>query len=57
MFHPDIVHFYIYRLTECRTHAVDACNDTAEFYGIAIGSLARFLRAIDAIGAHRLTLI
>ena len=57
MFHPDIFHFYVYRLTECRTHAVDACNDTAEFYNIDIRSVAQFLRSIEAIDANRLTLI
>lgn len=57
MFHPDIYHFYVYRATECRCFAVDACNDAAEFYGVNIHTLAAFLRTIGAVGAHRLNVL
>lgn len=57
MFHPRILRHYSYRVTECRSPAVDACADVAQYEGINIHTLAAFLRTIGAVGAHRLTLI
>lgn len=57
MFHPRLVRHYTYRVTECQSCAVDACADVAQFEGVDIHTLAAFLRAIGAVGAHRLTLL
>ena len=45
-----ILKSYIYRRTECSMTAVDACADTAEYWGIAHQDLAQFLVAIGMRG-------
>jgi len=57
MFNPRIVQQYSYRVTECLSNPIDALADSALYWGVNIFALAQFLRAIDAPGAARLTLI
>ena len=57
MFHPRILAHYSYRVTECQSHAVDACADVAQFEGVNVHTLAAFLRTIGAVGAHRLNVL
>jgi hypothetical protein len=57
MFEPRIISQYVYRVTECRSNPIDALADSALYWGVNIFALAQFLRAIDAPGATRLTLI
>jgi hypothetical protein len=46
----EILRSYAYRRTECRMTAVDACSDTADYWGIAPRALAQFLIAIGMRG-------
>ena len=46
----EILRSYAYRRTECRMTAVDACSDTADYWGIAPRVLAQFLIAIGMSG-------
>ena len=57
MFEPRIISQYVYRVTECRSDPIDALADSALYWGVNIFALAQFLRAVDAPGAARLTLI
>jgi hypothetical protein len=56
MFNPAILAQYLYRRVECQALAVDACVDTAEFYGLAPMDVAQFLRTIG-IDTNRLALL
>ena len=46
----EILRSYAYRRTECRMTAVDACSDTADYWGIAPRVLAHFLIAMGVRG-------
>ena len=46
----EILKSYAYRRTECRMSAVDACSDTADYWGISPRVLAQFLIAIGMRG-------
>jgi hypothetical protein len=46
----EILRSYAYRRTECRMTAVDACSDTADYWGIAPRALAQFLIAMGMRG-------
>jgi hypothetical protein len=57
MFHPRILRHYNYRVTDCQSLAVDACTDSARYYGVNVHTLAEFLRTIRAHGSHRLNIL
>lgn len=57
MYNARIVNHYTYRVAACQSNPVDACADVAQFEGVNIHALAAFLRAVDAIGAHRLNVL
>ena len=46
MLHPRILSHYIFNRTECQACPIDACADTAHFWGIHVRTLSAFLRAI-----------
>jgi hypothetical protein len=52
MLHPDILRQYGYRRAQLCNTPVDACCDTAAFYGFRIDSLAQFLRAVGVDVDH-----
>lgn len=57
MFHPRTLRNYTYRVVDCQESPVDACADSASYYGVNIHTLAAFLRTIGAVGAHRLNVL
>jgi hypothetical protein len=46
MLHPRILSHYLFNRTECQACPVDACADTAHFWGIHVRTLSAFLRTI-----------
>jgi hypothetical protein len=54
MLSPNIVRHYVYAVTQCRNHPIDAVTDTATFWGLRTAIVAQFLRTIGAHGADRL---
>jgi hypothetical protein len=46
MIHPRILSHYLFNRTECQACPVDACADTAHFWGIHVRALSAFLRSI-----------
>lgn len=46
----QILTSYVYRRTECGMCAIDACADTADYWGIPPRVLAQFLIAIGMRG-------
>lgn len=57
MFHPRILRHYTYRVTDCQSRPIDALADVSQYENIPVRTLAAFLCAVGAVGAHRLTLI
>jgi hypothetical protein len=57
MFHPRILRQYTARVVDCQESPVDACADSACYYGVNIHTLAAFLRTIRAHGSHRLNIL
>ena len=58
MYHPDILRAYLFRRVDQRMLPVDACTETAEWFGVAASALARWLISLDlSTGARRLHLL
>jgi hypothetical protein len=60
MFNHTIVDAYGYARVYAQRNPIDACTDVADYYGISVASLARFLitmRVAVLADAERLSLI
>lgn len=57
MYHPRIIKHYNYLIIECQIRAVDACADVAQYEGLNVHAFASFLRSIDAVHAHQLSVL
>ena len=60
MIHPDIINAYGYARVYAQRHAIDACTDVAEYYGLPVATLAQFLvrmRIVAYRDAEQLQLI
>ncbi len=52
MLHPSILRHYMFNRTECQSCPVDACADTAHFWGVRVRTLSAFLRTIGIDADH-----
>lgn len=58
MYHPDILRAYLFRRVDQRMLPVDACTETAEWFGVDVSALAQWLISLDlSTGARRLHLL
>ena len=58
MYHPDILRAYLFRRIGQRMLPVDACTETAEWFGVDVSALAQWLISLDlSTGARRLHLL
>ena len=60
MFHPSILAAYGYARVYSQRNCVDACIDVAEYYGLRVSTLARFLMRMHIVAhtdADRLSLL
>ena len=58
MFHPDILRAYLARRIDQRMLPVDACTETAEWFGVDVSALAQWLIMLHLrSGSRRLDLL
>jgi hypothetical protein len=50
MLHPSILSQYNYRRDTA--NPIDACADTADYFGVKVSTLAAFLRAVGIDAEH-----
>ena len=56
MINPIILAAYSFSRNDMQTNAIDACTDVAQFYGVQVSTLAKFIASVG-IDSARLSLI
>jgi hypothetical protein len=52
MLHPSIITTYRFHRTQRVLNPIDACADTADYFGVKVSTLAAFLRAVGIDAEH-----